>query len=194
MKHVVVVAHPNAESFTAHMAEAYAAAAAEAGHEVVVRDLYGMGFDPCLKAGEIPLPGGFAPAQDVKTERAEIGEADVFAFFYPLWFNAPPAILKGYVDRIFGMGFAYGMGQGGNEPLLTGKQMISFTSSGAPERWLKETGAWDAMRKLFDEHVAAVCGFDIVEHVHFDSIVPGITAEAVEACAQTVRDTVAARF
>ena len=86
------------------------------------------------------------------------------------------------------------MGQGGNEPLLTGKQLISFTSSGAPQRWLKETGAWDAMRNLFDEHVAAVCGLTLVDHIHFDSIVPGITDEAVETCAQTVSDTVTARF
>lgn len=194
MKHVVIVAHPNAESFTAHMAQTYAAAAGELGHEVVVRDLYGMGFDPCLKAGEIPAPRGFAPAADVKSERGEIGDADVFAFVYPLWFNAPPAILKGYIDRVFGMGFGYGMGDGGNEPLLIGKQMISFTSSGAPDHWLKETGAWDAMRKLFDDHVAAVCGLALVDHIHFDRIVPGITEEAVETCAQTVRDTVAARF
>lgn len=194
MQHAVIVAHPNAESFTAHMAEAYARAVGEAGHEVVVRDLYGMGFDPCLKAGEVPSPGGFAAAADVKAEREEIKNADVLAFFYPLWFNAPPAILKGYIDRVFGMGFGYGMGEGGNTPLLTGKQMISFTSSGAPQRWLKETGAWDAMRKLFDEHVAAVCGFTLVDHINFDSIVPGITEEAVETCAETVRDTVAARF
>jgi NAD(P)H dehydrogenase (quinone) len=194
MKHVVVVAHPNAESFTARMAEAYRAAAGELGHEVIVRDLYGMGFDPCLKAGEVPRPGGFAPAADVKDERGEIADADVFAFFYPLWFNAPPAILKGYIDRVFGMGFGYGMGEGGNEPLLTGRRMISFTSSGAPERWLKETGAWDAMRKLFDEHIAAVCGFTMVDHIHFDSIVPGITGEAVEGCAEKVRETVAAHF
>ena len=194
MQHAVIVAHPNIESFTAHMADTYARIAGEAGHSVIVRDLYGMGFDPCLKAGEIPLPGGFAPAADVKTEREEIKDADVFAFFYPLWFNAPPAILKGYIDRVFGMGFGYGMGQGGNEPLLTGKQLISFTSSGAPQRWLKETGAWDAMRNLFDEHVAAVCGLTLVDHIHFDSIVPGITDEAVETCAQTVSDTVTARF
>lgn len=191
MKHVVIVAHPNPKSFTLHMADAYVAAAGDRGDAVAVRDLYGMGFDPCLKAGEIPSPDGFACAPDVAAEREEIGDADVFAFIYPLWFNAPPAILKGYIDRVFGMGFGYGMGQGGNEPLLSGKRMISFTSSGAPKHWLQETGAWDATRKLFDEHVAAVCGLAVVDHVHFDSITPGITGEAVEGCAQAVRRAVA---
>ena len=72
--------------------------------------------------------------------------------------------------------------------------MISFTSSGSPQRWLKETGSWDAMRKLFDEHVASVCGMTVVDHIHFDSIVPGITDEAVEDCAQQVREVVQNRF
>jgi len=191
MKHALIVAHPNPDSFTLHMANAYVAAVREGGGEVVLRDLYRMGFDPCLKAGEIPDGHSFAPSDDVKAERAVIGDADIFAFIYPLWFNAPPAMLKGYIDRVFGMGFGYGMGKGGNRPLLTGRRMISFTSSGAPRHWLNETGAWDAVRKLFDEHVAAVCGFTLADHVHFDSIVPGITGEAVDDCAQGVKAAVA---
>ncbi|MGE5501766.1 MAG: NAD(P)H-dependent oxidoreductase [Ignavibacteriales bacterium] len=194
MRHAVIVAHPNAHSFTIHMAQAYTHAAHARHDTVFVRDLYRMGFDPCLKEGEVPTPKGFAPAEDVKAEREMIHEADVFAFFYPLWFNAPPAILKGYIDRVFGMGFGYGMGEGGNEPLLRGRRMISFTSSGAPQRWLKETGSWDAMRKLFDEHVAGVCGFTVIDHIHFDSIVPGITEESVEACAQQVREVVESKL
>jgi NAD(P)H dehydrogenase (quinone) len=194
MRHAVIVAHPNAHSFTSHMAQAYTHAAHAKHDTVFVRDLYRMGFDPCLKEGEVPSPSGFAPAEDAKAEREMVADADVFAFFYPLWFNAQPAILKGYIDRVFGMGFGYGMGEGGNEPLLHGRRMISFTSSGAPERWLKETGGWDALRKLFDEHVAAVCGMTVVDHIHFDNIVPGITEEAVETCAEQVREVVRSRF
>ncbi|HEX6866382.1 MAG TPA: NAD(P)H-dependent oxidoreductase [Caulobacteraceae bacterium] len=157
----------------------------------MLRDLYRMGFDPRLQADEVPDHAGFAAADDVKAERALIGDADVFAFVYPLWFNAPPAMLKGYIDRVFGMGFGYGMGQGGNRPLLTGRRMISITSSGAPSRWLEQTGAWEAIRNLFDEHLAAVCGFTLVGHVHFDGITPGITEEAVEQCANAVKAAVA---
>lgn len=72
--------------------------------------------------------------------------------------------------------------------------MLSFTSSGAPIDWVKKTGAWDAVRNLFDEHFAAVCGFKIVDHVHFGSIVPGIRQDVVERHCQTVRDTVSAHF
>ncbi len=97
-------------------------------------------------------------------------------------------MLKGYIDRIFGMGFGYGMGAGGsNEPLLAGRRLISFSSSGAPKSWLVETGAWDAMRKLFDEHVAGVCGLAVLDHLHFGAIVPNITSDAIESCADEVR-------
>ncbi len=145
-------------------------------------------------ADEIPGTHGFAPREDATAERALLADARVFAFFYPVWFDAPPAMLKGYIDRVFGMGFGYGMGHGGNEPLLTGRSMISFSSSGAPHSWMVETGDWDAMRKLFDEHVAAVCGLSVLDHVHFGGIVPGVTSEAVESCADQVRAAAARHF
>jgi NAD(P)H dehydrogenase (quinone) len=195
MKHAVIVCHPAASSFTSAMAEAYADAVKAQGHEPLVRDLYRMGFDPRLGADEIPWAKGYAPHPDVAAERALLADARVFAFFYPVWFNAPPAMLKGYLDRVFSMGFGYGPGQGGgNEPLLTGRRMISFSSSGAPQSWMIETGAWDAMRKLFDEHVAGVCGLAVVDHLHFGGVVPGITPESVASCADEVRAAAARHF
>lgn len=187
MKHALIIAHPNPKSFTQAMASAYADALRGQGQEPLVRDLYGMDFDPRLRAEEIPGPGGFTPGRDVAAERDLLTDVGAFAFFYPVWFNAPPAILKGYLDRVFGMGFGYGMGQGGNTPLLTGRSMISFSSSGAPKHWMVETGAWDAMRKLFDEHVGAVTGLAVLDHLHFGAIVPQITGEAVASCAEEVR-------
>jgi NAD(P)H dehydrogenase (quinone) len=183
MKHAIIIGHPNPGSFTVSMAKAYEGAVQALGHTALVRDLYRLGFDPCLAADEIPSPKGFAPHDDVKAERTLLRDVDVFAFFYPVWFNAPPAIIKGYADRIFGMGFGYGMGDGGNEPLLVGRRMVSFSSSGAPKSWMIETGAWDAMRKLFDEHFAAVCGLTVLDHIHFGGIVPNITEDAVASCA-----------
>ena len=194
MKQALIIAHPNGRSFTHAIARAYADVLAAQGHEVVRRDLYDLNFDPCLKADEIPGPEAFGPREDVQRERALLTDVRVFALFYPVWFNAPPAILKGYVDRVFSMGFGYGMGEGGNEPLLRGRGLISFSSSGAPKAWLEQTGAWDAMRKLFDEHVAGVCGLVVLDHVHFGAIAPNITSEAVDSCADEVRAAAARHF
>lgn len=186
MKHAVIVAHPKAESFNLTMAEAYAAAAREIGHEVVTRDLYRIPFDPLLKASEIPAVG-FEAGDDVKAERALLKDVNVFCLVYPFWFNAPPAMMKGYIDRVFGMGFGFAPGAWGNDPLLEGRRMVSISSSGAPLHWVKETGAWDAVCNIFDGHFAAVCGMAVLDHLHFGDIVPGITEESVEDCAAEVR-------
>jgi NAD(P)H dehydrogenase (quinone) len=154
-----------------------------------------MGFDPCLKEAELPRPGGFAPEPDVQAERALLNDVDVFTFVYPLWFNAPPAIVKGYVDRVFGFGFGYGpISGGGNQPLLSGRRMLSLTSSGAPAEWLQEQAAWEAIRTLFDSHFAAVCGLLVVDHIHFGGIVPNITKDAAKAELERVEEAVARLF
>jgi NAD(P)H dehydrogenase (quinone) len=181
MKHAVIVGHPDPNSFNLSLAHAYCDAIRRKGHEPVLRDLYRMGFDPCLRAQEIPRPG-FAPADDIKAERAVIGDAEVFVLVYPLWFNAPPAMLKGYIDRVFGYGFGYGpVRQGANTQLLTGRKLLSLTTSGAPAEWLKSQGAWQAIRALFDDHLAAVCGLTVLDHVHFGEISPALPRAAAEA-------------
>lgn len=189
MKHVVVLAHPRPHSFTAAMAARYASTARDLGHEVLTRDLYAMGFDPRLKAEELPAGDGFQPAPDVVAERERLADADVIALFYPLWFNAPPAILKGYFDRVFIMGFGFTPTFGGTQPNLTGVKLISFTASGAPDHWVRETGALDALSTLFDRHVAGVCGLAVLDHLHFGGVTPGIREDAVEEMLQSVEDT-----
>lgn len=194
MKHAAIIAHPNPKSLTHSVAGAYAQAIAAQGHQVIVRDLYAMGFDPCLKREEIPDETGYRTAADAAAERSLLADVDVFAFIHPWWFNAPPAILKGYVDRVFSTGFGYGPDFGGTEPLLSGRRLISFSSSGAPDRWVRETGVLETLNTLFDRHLADVCGLTITDHVHVGGIVPNITTEAVEAILDDVRAVATRRF
>ena len=195
MKHAVIVAHPNPASFTLAVASAYATAASERGHEVILRDLYRLDFDPRLRAEELPGAPGFGPAPDAAAERAAVADAEVFVFVYPLWFYAPPAILVGYLDRIFGMGFGFGpLEDGRNAPLLKGRKMLSFSSTGAPSEWVKQEGALAAVRALFDDHLAAVCGLSVLDHVHFGGIIAGIRPDAVARHLDGVREAVERLF
>lgn len=181
MKHAIILAHPETESFNSSVARAYCRAAESIGQEVLLRDLYALDFDPRLKASERPEAPHFAPAADVQIERGLLADADVFAFIYPFWFNAPPAILKGYIDRVFGTGFGYQqLRNGGEEPLLTGRKMISFTSSGSTKARLEEQGSWLSICQLFDHHFAGLCGLEVIDHVHFPSIVPGLAKRWVD--------------
>ena len=181
MKHAVIIAHPKPESFTASVAQAYVRACETLGNQLVVRDLYRTDFDPCLKATELPFEPSFQPSADVTAERRLLEDCEVFAFFYPLWLNAPPAIIKGYLERVFGFGFAYGAEGRSYNPLLTGRKLISFSSSGAPADWLEQSGSLEAVRALFDRYFAGLCGMTVLDHVHFGNITPGASAYFVQA-------------
>ena len=185
----ILAAHPRRRSLTVVMAQAFADAARAAGSDVVERDLYRLRFDPCLHANEMPGRQGATVRADVAREREAIGDADIFAFFYPLWFNATPAMMKGYIDRVFGMGFGYtALQKGGNQPGLRGRRMITFTSSGAPQEWVERSGAWAAMQTHFDEHFAAVTGLEIIGHHNVGGVGGGMRKDVVDRHRQAVAD------
>jgi NAD(P)H dehydrogenase (quinone) len=194
MEHAVIAAHPARRSFTMAVASAYCEAVKAKDQRPILRDLYRMNFAPTLDADELPRAGGFSPGPDVVEERAALARVGVFAFVYPFWLNSQPAMMKGYIERVFGLGFAYGATGGCNVPLLTSRKMISFTSSGAPTEWFAGTGSFDAARKLFDEYFAAVCGLEVVDHIHFGGLVPGVRPDVVSRHLDRVRDTVAKHF
>lgn len=194
MKHAVILAHPNPASFCAAIAATCVEALQASGGAAILRDLYRMDFDPCMKAAELPTQAGFAPEPDVVAERQVLADVDSFVFVYPFWFNAPPAILKGYVDRVFCMGFGFRPVFGGTEPLLTGRRLTSFTTSGAPDRWVRSTGAVDALRAVFDDHLAAVCGLTVQDHRHFGSVLSNLTEESARDMLAEVGEALAAAF
>ena len=132
MEHAVIAAHPLQRSFTMAVANTYCEAVRARDQEATLRDLYRMNFAPTLDEDELPRAGGFTPGPDVVQERAILARVNVFVFVYPFWLNTQPAMLKGYIERVFGLGFAYGGTGGGNVPLLKSRKMVSFTSSGAP--------------------------------------------------------------
>lgn len=195
MKHAIIVGHPDAQSFNVSVANAYAEAAAELGHETVLRDLYRIGFDPCLKATERPDAPNFTIADDVRIEQDLLTDCDVFVLVYPIWLGAPPAILKGYIERVFNHGFAFDAFHAGRaQPLLTGKKMISFTSSGSTRAWLEENGVWESLRTIFDDYVAKGCGLEVVDHHHFPSVNPGLGERWVIENLATVRGKFRSHF
>lgn len=103
-RHVVILAHPDPQSFNAAVAHTYCEAVRECGQVAILRDLYAMKFDPVLKNEERPDRRGFEVAGDVGAELEAIEGCEVVAFIYPIWFGLPPAMMKGYVDRVIGAG------------------------------------------------------------------------------------------
>jgi NAD(P)H dehydrogenase (quinone) len=192
MKHAILLAHPKPDSFCAAIARTAHETLTALGEEVALRDLYAIDFDPRLRADEIPTHDGARARPDVLAERDILSGADSVIFIYPFWFNAPPAILKGYVDRVLGMGFGYDPRRGG--PLLGGKSLISISTSGAPEHWVKGTGALQALMTLFDDHLSGVCGLRVLDHVHLGGVVSNITEEAAQDMLERVRERLRGAF
>ena len=171
LKHAIIACHPDGGSFTLAIANRYAEAVRKHGHLAIVRDLYRLGFDPVLKLTE--REG--APAPDVVAEWAALGEVDVFVLVYPIWFGAPPAMLKGYIDRVFGAGRTRGEArEGARSGILHGKSLVSLTLSGGMRAWLDEKGVLESLRNLFDRYLGEVFGLPETHHYHFDGVQPGL--------------------
>ena len=180
IRHLVVLGHPAPLSFNRLVAHSYMQTVQDCGQTASLRDLYARHFNPCL--GQAERPGGTTAelAPDVKAELGPLHRSAVLVLVYPLWFGGPPAIIKGYVDRILGAGFPLSaLKPSGVELRCTGKRLVMLTSSASGRPWLEERGHWLALRRAFDEYLATIFGFDAVEHLHFDAIVPDLTKHRI---------------
>jgi NAD(P)H dehydrogenase (quinone) len=188
MKHLIVVAHPLVDSVTMKLARAYALELKQLQHNPKVHDLYRMGFNPVLSASELePLRHGREPSIRIARAQAAVASAAALTVIYPLWWATMPAILKGYIDRVFARGFAYQGTRGKTRGLLSGKQCVLITLSGSPMTMLRESGDWGAIDRLQDSHIFRSCGFDLLEHVHVGSVEPPIGAATMAALEKRVR-------
>ena len=195
MKHLVVVAHPAADSFTMGLARAYAAELEELGHSQWTFDLYRMGFNPVLTAQELaPVSADHSASADVAQAQGDILAADVLTVIYPLWWLSMPAMMKGYIDRVFARGFAYESHNGIVRGLLSGKKSVLITVSGAPLLLLVKSGNWNAVQVLQDSHIFRSAGFELLEHLHFDEVVPHLSNSLAEQYIARVRDCARKRF
>ena len=182
IRHLVVLGHPDPDGFCGSMARTYCDTVRGFGHEATLRDLYALDFDPVLKREEIPQPGPHRrPAQDIAEDLELLRETDAIVLVYPIWFGMPPAIIKGYVDRVLGAGCTtQDIKQGTQHPVLQGKRLSLFTSSASTRPWLEEKGQWVAHRQAFETYLQMVFSLRDGGHSHFDAIVPGLKQRFVD--------------
>ena len=179
-RHVVILCHPDAESFNAAAAQTYCEKIRSLGHEAILRDLYRLGFDPVLKASERTTAGAQPLSDEVTAELESISGADIFVLVYPIWFGTPPAMMKGYVERVFGAGFSYRAVLARQpHPFLSGRHLLSITSSGSSTTWLDLRGAWRSLRDVFDNYLAQAFSMASNHHLHLESVVDGMEASDV---------------
>ncbi|MNR24162.1 FMN-dependent NADH-azoreductase 2 [compost metagenome] len=105
---------------------------------------------------------------DVKTEQDFITWADQIIFIYPIWWTGMPAIMKGYIDRVFSYGFAYRYDQGIQKGLLTDKSTIIINSHGKSNAEYEAIGMDKALALTSDVGIFNYCGLKIKHHFYFD--------------------------
>jgi len=146
---LVVLGHPDPESFNAAIFRTYAAAAANAGHDVRTLQLGALNFDPVLRFG---YRTHMEPDPIIERSQAWVTWAEHIVLIFPVWWSQMPALLKGWVDRTFTPGFAYNMNGLRAIGHLRGRTGAIITTSQAPRWGLALTGlspVWNIKHNLF---------------------------------------------
>jgi putative NADPH-quinone reductase len=137
VKTLVVYCHPNPDSFLAAVNDRAVAALRDGGHEVRLRDLYAEGFDPAMSADERKAhrePG--APA-GLEGYAEDLHWCEHLVLVYPTWWSGQPAVLKGWMDRVWVRGVAWEMPAGANRVharLKNVRRVTAVTTHGSTKR------------------------------------------------------------
>jgi len=190
VKHLVVLANPKETCFTRDACALYIEELRARGHEVVLRDLYAMNFNPVASADDLRGNMTGAVAADVKVEQDHVLWCDVLTFVHPIWWIDRPAILKGWVDRVMALGFAYGYSPNGPIGKIAGRKAVLITSSGSLQQHWTDSGKEHAMRIAQDVGTMEFCGLEMIRHLHFAPLGSRATAEMVEGYKRQIRDLV----
>ncbi|GHS91089.1 flavodoxin family protein [Bacteroidia bacterium] len=154
MNILIIYAHPSNKSFTYKVLQILLKALNMSNHQVEVSDLYKMKFQSDMTEEEYEREG-FAKtelplSEDVIAEHRKIDWADCIVFLYPVWWSDCPAKMKGWFDRVYSAGYAYGYSQNGEKAMKMKhiKLGLVICTAGHPNDFLEETGIAGSMRNV----------------------------------------------
>lgn len=182
MNTLLVLAHPEPTSFTANLARHGATALQEAGHAVDVVDLYAMEFDPVsdrrnfigrvdpdrfdqqMEERFASMHNGFVPELQAQMDR--LASCDLLILQFPMWWLGMPAIMKGWIDRVFAVGRTYGGGRWFDRGWMRGKRAMLAVTIGGTEKAYSPDGIYGAAEDVLrpiNHGILAFCGFEVIE-------------------------------
>lgn len=208
MHALIVYAHPEPQSFNASLRSSAEETLLAAGHTVTVTDLYKQGFDPVAGPADFAGPSdtemfnvgreqmhaartdSFAPV--VQAEIDKLMAADLLLLQFPLWWFSMPAILKGWIDRVFAFGVAYDFGRTWDNGVFVGKRaMLSITASAPEAAFATDGRSGDMERVLWPIHagILALCGYSVLPPFIAHGI-PFVGEDAMQAEVERFRQRV----
>ncbi|KUG22588.1 nad(p)h oxidoreductase yrkl [hydrocarbon metagenome] len=179
MRISVILAHPDPKSFNHAIAQTAVEALKANRHKVFFHDLYKEKFDPLLPAEEIPEDAKL-PAI-IKKHCEEIASADGIIIIHPNWWGQPPAILKGWVDRVIRTGVAYEFlegdsGEGVPRGLLKAKAALVYNTSNTKIQREKNIFG-DPLETIWKNCIFGLCGITNFHRRMFNVIVTSSEAQ-----------------
>lgn len=179
MNVVVIVAHPNKASFNHAIAATCSNTLVANGHEVIAHDLYEEQFDPILPFGEFTKEAVLPP--QIRRHCDEVSRADGIINVHPNWWGQPPAILKGWVDRVIRPGVAYEFmegdtGEGVPRGLLKAGCAVVFNTSNT-EAAREAATFGDPLEALWKRCIFGLCGVPAFHRRMFTVVVTSTEEE-----------------
>jgi putative NADPH-quinone reductase len=191
----IILAHPNPGSFNHAIAGAAADALRQNGHGVILHDLCQEQFPPLLSAAELQKNAKLEPV--IARHAAEIVSADGIIIVHPNWWGMPPAILKGWIDRVLRMEVAYrfvanDQGEGVPVGLLKAKTAIVFNTANTPDNREREIFG-DPLEALWKKCIFDLCGVKNVQRRTFSVVITSTPAQRTQWLAEA-REIVHSKF
>lgn len=173
MKVLVVYAHPNPKSFNRAVLDSFIEGLGKAGHTYDVVDLYAINFNPCLSVNDFEKIRAGTNSDDILEQQKKVDGAEALAFVHPNWWTGMPAILKGWIDRVLSLGYAYKMDEDTGRPigLLKHKKALIMVTAGSPEELAKMNGSAAALEKIWCHEIMQFCGIPEVNLKVFYSVI-----------------------
>ncbi|MCK9871555.1 NAD(P)H oxidoreductase [Nocardiopsis dassonvillei] len=176
---LVVVAHHRPDSLTAAVAARAAARLEAAGYRVDLLDLHAEGFDPRNSEADEPDYGNRDKvySDEVHAHIRRVHAAELIVPVFPVWWYGLPALLKGWIDRVWNYGLAYGR----SRSPMAGKRMLWLALAGLAEGEQNADLVFDLLDGPLRRGISEYCGiFDVHTAALFDSEAQDLTGAARE--------------
>ncbi|KUJ59639.1 NAD(P)H dehydrogenase [Flavobacteriaceae bacterium CRH] len=151
MNILIIYSHPSEKSYTFQILQKLKSAIINQNWNLEISDLYAMNFQSDMSAQEYEREGfgktNLPISQDVLGEHKKIEKADCIIFLYPVWWSDCPAKLKGWFDRVYAVGYAYGQNETSNK-MKTIPLGIVVCTAGHPNDFLHEIGIAQSMQNI----------------------------------------------
>ena len=189
MKVTIIYSHPNPKSFNSAILNKTIETLKNLNLEYRLIDLYKDFKKIALDGDDFEALNKGNYLEDVKKFQEDIVWADKLIFIFPVWWWSYPAILKGFIDRVFVKGFAYDFDEKGLKKLLKNEKALVFMTTGGPKEEYEKNNLIEILKRPFSEGVLSFCGIENTE-IHIFFAVPTSTLEERQSHLREVEEAV----